>query len=76
MLLVTKVARPDYVNVFLGQNWCLYHKQQAWGWVQGAGEKGVISSQNWVTGLSAGESMADETDSAVYGAYQLDLLPA
>jgi transaldolase len=36
-VLVTRVSRPDYVN----------------GDGSGAGEKAVISSQNWVTGLSA-----------------------
>jgi transaldolase len=51
-VLVTKVARPDYVNVFLGRIGA-YIVNNKLGDGSGAGEKAVISSQNWVTGLSA-----------------------
>lgn len=51
-VLVTKVARPDYVNVFLGRIGA-YMIDNKLGDGSGAGEMAVISSQNWVTGLSA-----------------------
>jgi transaldolase len=51
-VLVTKVARPDYLNVFLGRIGA-YMINNNLGDGSGAGEKAVISSQNWVTGLSA-----------------------
>ena len=51
-VLVTKVARPDYVNVFLGRIGA-YMINNNLGDGSGAGEKAVISSQNWVTGISA-----------------------
>jgi transaldolase len=51
-VLVTKVARPDYLNVFLGRigAYIINNNLGDGSW---AGEKAVISSQNWVTGLSA-----------------------
>ena len=51
-MLVTRVSRPDYVNVFLGRIGA-YMINNKLGDGSGAGEKAVISSQNWVTGLSA-----------------------
>jgi len=51
-VLVTKVARPDYLNVFLGRIGA-YMINNNLGDGSGAGEKAVISSQNWVTGLSS-----------------------
>ena len=51
-VLVTKVARPDYLNVFLGRVGA-YLINNNLGDGSGAGEKAVIASQNWVTGLSA-----------------------
>jgi transaldolase len=51
-VLATKVARPDYVNVFLGRIGA-YMIDNKLGDGSGAGEMAVISSQNWVTGLSA-----------------------
>lgn len=51
-VLVTQVSRPDYVNVFLGRIGA-YMIDNKLGDGSGAGEKAVISSQNWVTGLSA-----------------------
>lgn len=51
-VVVTRVARPDYVNVFLGRIGS-YMINNKLGDGSGAGEMAVISSQNWVTGLSA-----------------------
>jgi transaldolase len=51
-VLVTRVSRPDYVNVFLGRIGA-YMIDNKLGDGSGAGEMAVISSQNWVTGLSA-----------------------
>jgi transaldolase len=51
-VIVTRVARPDYLNVFLGRIGA-YMICNNLGDGTGAGEKAVISSQNWVTGLSA-----------------------
>jgi len=51
-VLVTRVARPDYVNVFLGRIGA-YMTDNKLGDGSGAGEMAVIASQNWVTGLSA-----------------------
>jgi transaldolase len=51
-VLATRVSRPDYVNVFLGRIGA-YIIDNKLGDGTGAGEKAVISSQNWVTGLSA-----------------------
>jgi transaldolase len=51
-VIVTKVARPDYLNVFLGRVGAFMADNKL-GDGSGAGEKAVISSQNWVTGLSA-----------------------
>jgi transaldolase len=51
-VLVTRVVRPDYVNVFLGRVGA-YMINNKLGDGSGAGEMAVIASQNWVTGLSA-----------------------
>jgi transaldolase len=51
-VLITRLSRPDYVNVFLGRIGA-YMIDNKLGDGSGAGEKAVISSQNWVTGLSA-----------------------
>ncbi len=51
-VLITKISRPDYVNVFLGRIGAYMINNQL-GDGSGAGEKAVISSQNWVTGLTA-----------------------
>ncbi|HAM10617.1 MAG: hypothetical protein A2X05_07515 [Bacteroidetes bacterium GWE2_41_25] len=52
-VLVTRLARPDYLNVFLGRIGA-YMIDNKLGDGTGAGEMAVIASQNWVTGLSAG----------------------
>ena len=51
-VIVTRVARPDYVNVFLGRVGA-YMINNKLGDGTGAGEKAVIASQKWVTELSA-----------------------
>jgi transaldolase len=51
-VLVTRIARPDYLNVFLGRVGA-YMINNNLGDGSGAGEMAVISSQNWVTGQSA-----------------------
>lgn len=51
-VLVTRVARPDYLNVFLGRIGAFMINNKL-GDGSGAGEMAVISSQNWVTALSA-----------------------
>jgi transaldolase len=51
-VLVTRIARPDYLNVFLGRIGA-YMINNKLGDGSGAGERAVIASQNWVTGLSA-----------------------
>jgi transaldolase len=51
-VLVTRAARPDYANVFLGRIGA-YMINNKLGDGSGAGEMAVIASQNWVTGLSA-----------------------
>jgi len=51
-VIVTRVARPDYLNVFLGRIGA-YMIDNKLGDGYGAGEMAVIASQNWVTGLSA-----------------------
>jgi transaldolase len=51
-VLDTLTARVDYVNVFLGRIGSFLMDNKL-GDGSGAGEMAVISSQNWVTGLSA-----------------------
>jgi len=51
-VIVTRVTRPDYLNVFLGRIGAFIASNKL-GDGAGAGEMAVISSQNWVTGFSA-----------------------
>ena len=51
-VIVTTVARPDYLNVFLGRIGA-YIINNKLGDGSGAGEMAVLSSQKWVTKLSA-----------------------
>jgi len=51
-VIVTRVASPDYLNVFLGRIGAFIIDNKL-GDGSGAGEKAVIASQNWVTALSA-----------------------
>lgn len=51
-VIVTTLARPDYLNVFLGRIGA-YIINNKLGDGSGAGEMAVLSSQKWVTKLSA-----------------------
>jgi transaldolase len=51
-VLVTRIARPDYLNVFLGRIGA-YMINNKLGDGSGVGEMAVLSSQRWVTKLSA-----------------------
>jgi transaldolase len=51
-VLITRISRPDYVNVFLGRIGA-YMINNKLGDGSGAGEMAAIASQNWVTGISA-----------------------
>ncbi len=51
-VIVTRTARPDYTNVFLGRIGAFMIDNKL-GDGSGAGEMAVISSQNWVTAFSA-----------------------
>jgi transaldolase len=73
-VLVTRVSRPDYVNVFLGRIGA-YMIDNKLGDGSGAGEKAVISSQNWVTGISADNPWQTKQIAASLRNYQqLELL--
>jgi transaldolase len=50
-IIVTRIARPDYVNVFLGRIGA-YMINNKLGDGSGAGEMAVLSSQKWVTKFS------------------------
>jgi len=73
-VIVTRVARPDYLNVFLGRVGA-YMINNKLGDGTGAGEMAVIASQNWVTGLSAKNPWQTKLIAASLRNYnQLDLL--
>jgi transaldolase len=73
-VLVTSLARPDYANVFLGRIGA-FIKENKLGDGTGAGEMAVISSQNWVTGLSAKNPWQTKLIAASLRSYeQLELL--
>jgi transaldolase len=59
-VLVTMVARPDYLNVFLGRIGAFMMNNKL-GDGSGAGEMAVISSQNWLP-VSRREIMADQAN--------------
>lgn len=73
-VLATRVARPDYVNVFLGRiNAYMINNKLGDG--SGAGEMAVIASQNWVTGQSAENPWQTKLIAASLRSYnQLELL--
>jgi transaldolase len=50
-VLVTRITRPDYLNVFLGRIGAFISSNNL-GDGRGAGEMAVLSSQRWVTKLS------------------------
>jgi len=51
-VIVTRAARPDYLNVFLGRIGAFLMDNKL-GDGSGAGEMAVIASQNWVTAFSS-----------------------
>jgi transaldolase len=70
----TRIARPDYLNVFLGRIGA-YMINNKLGDGSGAGEMAVIASQNWVTGLSAGNPWQTKLIAASLRSHnQLELL--
>lgn len=72
--LVTLVARPDYLNVFLGRIGAFIVDNNI-GDGTGAGENAVLSSQSWVTRLSAETGSKTRQIAASLRNYtQLDLL--
>lgn len=72
--LVTLVARPDYLNVFLGRIGAFIADNKL-GDGSGAGENAVLSSQSWVTRLSADTgSITRQIAASLRNFNQLDLL--
>ena len=73
-VIVTSLARPDYLNVFLGRIGA-YILDNKLGDGFGAGEMAAIASQNWVTGLSSKNPWQTKLIAASLRNYkQLDLL--
>jgi transaldolase len=73
-ILVTRLSRPDYLNVFLGRIGAFVMDNKL-GDGTGAGERAVISTQNWVTGLSAKNPWQSKLIAASLRNYnQLELL--
>jgi transaldolase len=73
-VIVTRTARPDYLNVFLGRIGAFMMDNKL-GDGSGAGEMAVISSQNWVTAFSAQNPWQTKLIAASLRHYnQLDLL--
>ena len=72
--LVTLVARPDYLNVFLGRIGAFIADNRL-GDGSGGGENAVLSSQSWVTRLSGETGSKTRQIAASLRNYnQLDLL--
>jgi transaldolase len=73
-VVVTRAARPDYLNVFLGRIGAFMMDNKL-GDGSGAGEKAVIASQNWVTAFSAENPWQTKLIAASLRSYQqLELL--
>jgi transaldolase len=73
-VLVTMLARPDYLNVFLGRVGGFVTDNKL-GDGTGAGEMAVLSSQKWVTKLSANNPWPTKLIAASLRNYgQLELL--
>ncbi|MDP4223193.1 MAG: transaldolase family protein [Bacteroidota bacterium] len=73
-ILVTRISRPDYQNVFLGRIGAFMMDNKL-GDGSGAGEKTVIATQNWVTGFSARNPWQSKLIAASLRNYQqLELL--
>jgi len=73
-VIVTRTAQPDYLNVFLGRIGGFMMDNKL-GDGSGAGERAVISSQNWVTAFSAQNQWQTKLIAASLRHYnQLELL--
>jgi transaldolase len=73
-VLVTLIARPDYLNVFLGRIGAFIADNKL-GDGSGAGENALLASQSWVTRLSAETGSKTRQIAASLRNYtQLDLL--
>ena len=73
-VLVAMVARPDYLNVFLGRIGALIADNKL-GDGTGAGENALLSSQTWTTRLSASHKWRTKQIAASLRNYtQLELL--
>ncbi len=73
-VIVTRTAQPDYLNVFLGRIGAFMMDNKL-GDGSGAGERAVISSQNWVTAFSAQNQWQTKLIAASLRHYnQLELL--
>jgi transaldolase len=73
-VIVTNLARPDYLNVFLGRIGA-YIINNKLGDGSGAGEMAVLSSQKWVTKLSVNNPWPTKLIAASLRNYeQLELL--
>ena len=73
-VIVTRLARPDYLNVFLGRIGAFMIDNKL-GDGSGAGEMAVIASQNWVTAMSAKNQWQTKLIAASLRNYnQLELL--
>jgi transaldolase len=73
-VLVTLIARPDYLNIFLGRIGAFVADNRL-GDGSGAGENAVLSSQSWVTRLSGETGSKTRQIAASLRSYnQLDLL--
>lgn len=73
-VVVTRLARPDYLNVFLGRIGA-YIADNGLGDGSGAGEMAVIAAQNWVTALSSENPWQTKLIAASLRSYrQLELL--
>ncbi len=68
-VLVTRMTRPDYLNVFLGRIGS-YMIDNKLGDGSGAGERTVVATQNWVTGLSAENPWQTKLIAASLRSYQ------
>ena len=72
--LVTMIAKPDYLNVFLGRVGA-FIADNGLGDGSGAGENAVLSSQDWVTTLSKNNKWRTKLIAASLRNYtQLELL--
>jgi transaldolase len=73
-VFVSLIARPNYTNVFLGRLGA-YMKDNGLGDGSGIGERAVLSSQRWVSRLTAGHEVPTKLIAAsLRSADQLDTL--